>query len=413
MIQKRLFEQVAAAKLRIRESFSGEITAERVDRDACVIRDCAILGSDSENDRVYEPTALNRAMILYEGCSVRIDHKPGETRSVTEDVGVLKHVRLVNGKVRGDFHFLKTHPQAAYFCERAERFPETFGFSHEADGMVEVDGNGRERVIDLLSVESVDLVRTPATNKSLFEERKTMAKVKKNIRDVVRAAPVKTPGRKRMLEMIGDPAMDGQIEVSEDESPEQQLEVALKASLQAIMNDPEKDNDAKIAAIAALVGDPVVEAENDPQKVEPAKEEPEPKKVEEEGDDPKPKQEGEVLTEAIQKIRKEFGDKYDQQNKLIKTLTEQNDQYAKAAKAEAEVKAVRKLFEQSGVASPTDAQIEIAVRLVGKHRTEYVDTIKTLVEQSEVGGSSRSSGASSGESIGSYDSILAEFPKTK
>ncbi len=147
------------------------MAAGRVDRQAGVIRDCALLGSQSDNGRVYLDGALQRAVVLYEKCPVRLDHKHGEKRSIRDDVGVLKGIRLSNGKVRGDLHLNLSHPLASFVLERAEKFPHTFGFSHEADGLVEDAGDGLERVTDLVYVESVDLVGVPATNKSLFESR--------------------------------------------------------------------------------------------------------------------------------------------------------------------------------------------------------------------------------------------------
>lgn len=142
----------------------------RVDRDAGIIRNVKILGRESRNGRVYSEVAMNQAAKLYEGCRVNIDHpdrtNPKRERGLAEQVGTLRSVRRNGDAVRGDLHIAKSHPLFNFICESAERWPENFGLSHNAEGDTSPDGKLVESVN---SVRSVDLVCRPATNNGLFE----------------------------------------------------------------------------------------------------------------------------------------------------------------------------------------------------------------------------------------------------
>lgn len=154
-------------------SFLEHVVMEgRVDRAAGIIRGVSILGRTSVNGREYSDTAMRDAARLYEGARVRINHpdrrNPYRERSLSEEFGTLKNVRLEGSRVKGDLHFVKSHPDAEWILERAERFPDKLGLSHNADGKSSRRG-GREVVESLSRVVSVDLVNEPATTGGLFE----------------------------------------------------------------------------------------------------------------------------------------------------------------------------------------------------------------------------------------------------
>lgn len=146
----------------------------RVDRQAGVIRGVSILGKHSANGREYSDQAMRDAARLYEGSRVRINHpsrrEPYRERGLEEEFGVLRNVKVEGNRVRGDLHFVKSHPDADWILERAERFPNTIGLSHNADGK-SVNRNGRTVVESLSRVNSVDLVNEPATTGGLFEAK--------------------------------------------------------------------------------------------------------------------------------------------------------------------------------------------------------------------------------------------------
>lgn len=403
MIQQTLFEStLTASKKSLTERVVAGVAADRVDRENGIIRDVAILGRDSQNRRIYEDPALEKAVVLYEGAPVRPDHKPGCNRSMTEDVGFLTNLRLSDQKVRGDFRVIKSHPLANYIFDRAEQFPNTFGFSHEAEGLVEDGDDDVDHVVDLLSVESVDLVSAPATNRSLFEEKLPM-KTRKSIRSVVRGAPANTPGRKLLMEMIGDPAMDGEMEYDSDAAPAEQMDLALKAAVLAILDNTDLDSDGKLSALRSLIGAGEVQDSDETSadatgdggaSTEAVSEEDPPAggaATERQSPDDQQKQTA-AVQESISQLRKEFKRELDARDGKIKSLQEQLDAADAKVKAADNEREVRRIFEESGVKSPTQMQVKTAMNLKGSERDEFVETVKQLVESQSAGGEVRSSG---------------------
>lgn len=144
----------------------------RVDREAGVIRDVKVLGYASANGRRYAPEAVRRAIGLYEGIRVNVDHppaaRPEAERPLAARFGVLKNVAVGEEGLFGDLHYLRSHPLAELALEAAERLPEALGLSHNAEGRVASEA-GQPVVEEIVRVRSVDLVADPATTRSLFE----------------------------------------------------------------------------------------------------------------------------------------------------------------------------------------------------------------------------------------------------
>lgn len=149
------------------------LVSERVDREQGVIRGVKILGFDSGNGRTYTRDALQRAIPMYEGVKVNIDHPdprtPAAPRDPDDRFGKLLHVRLTEDGLYGDLHFLKSHPLAERVCEAAEHHPDLFGLSHNAKGMVKETDKGHWVIHEIVRVQSVDLVSDPGTTRGLFE----------------------------------------------------------------------------------------------------------------------------------------------------------------------------------------------------------------------------------------------------
>jgi len=156
----------------LRESEKG---FDRIDTEAGVIYGVKVLGPKSRNGRIYEDAAIRRAVPMYEGVTVNLNHQRIESgsravpdRQIQDRWGVLRNARYADGSVYADLHYLKNHPMTPQLIEAADRFPDTFGLSHDAAGDEQVI-DGERRVIELFEIRSVDVVAEPATNNGLFE----------------------------------------------------------------------------------------------------------------------------------------------------------------------------------------------------------------------------------------------------
>jgi len=167
----RLLER-GASPTRLYERTNGRVGT--IDRAAGVIHNVRILGRESSNGRRYTPKAMSDAATLYEGVRVYIGHSTRE-RTVGEQFGVLRNCRVDGDAVKGDLHFIRSHPLAEQICEQAERFPLTLGMSHDAEGSTRRESDGVLTVEGLARVHSVDLVTVPATNAGLFESHHSPA----------------------------------------------------------------------------------------------------------------------------------------------------------------------------------------------------------------------------------------------
>jgi len=142
-------------------------TTANIDEEAGIVRRVKVLGTISSNGRRYKEAALQKAVRLYEGMGVNVDHSV-EERRVRDGFGRLKNVVFGERALWGDLEYLKTHPYTPQFLEAARRMPEQLGLSHVANGLLGAE-NGESVVEEIERVTSVDLVRYPATTKGLFE----------------------------------------------------------------------------------------------------------------------------------------------------------------------------------------------------------------------------------------------------
>jgi len=180
-------------KITLREDYVRSTPAS-VDAAQGVIKGVKILGLLSENGRRYSRQALDKAKPLYENRLVNVDHpdKPQDQRSAYDRFGKLANVQLREDGLYGDLILLRTHPLATRVLEAAERMPDLFGLSHNADGKGFTDTDGVFVVEEITLVRSVDLVADAATNKSLFEGRTMQTTLKKLIEGSKAAKAVKT-----------------------------------------------------------------------------------------------------------------------------------------------------------------------------------------------------------------------------
>jgi hypothetical protein len=151
-----------------------------VDREAGFIRGVKILGLESKNGRTYPKETAARAVPLYEGSRVNIDHpkgSPSSPRDYASRIGSLVNVRVEHGDggLRGDFHFNPKHALAEQLIWDAEHAPENVGFSHNVEAKTS-RRDGRVIVEEITRVQSVDLVADPATTRGLFEHHEPHGK---------------------------------------------------------------------------------------------------------------------------------------------------------------------------------------------------------------------------------------------
>lgn len=165
-----------------RESFTQDVyltesaQPARVDREKGIIYGVKILGKHSKNEngmREYADEVLQHAPEIYEGMQTNYDHpelsQARADRKFDDAAGVLRNVQLRDGEPYGDLHLLVSDPKAQKLLEAAEKMPDRFALSHNADGEVVRSPDGRSIVRKLHRVRSVDVVHRGGTCNTLFE----------------------------------------------------------------------------------------------------------------------------------------------------------------------------------------------------------------------------------------------------
>lgn len=148
--------------------FSEDLSRDVIDEQTGVIRGCKIVGLESKKGRSYTPDALRRAIPMYEGVVVNLDHKGGD-RSFADRFGRFRNVRFEADRgLFGDLHFNPAHPMAKTVIWWARNDPKAAGFSHVVKGRKRMSGT-TEVIEDIQAVDSVDLVANPATTGGMFE----------------------------------------------------------------------------------------------------------------------------------------------------------------------------------------------------------------------------------------------------
>lgn len=229
---------------RIAERVVSPFVGTTVDREKGIIHGVKLCGFKSENHRDYPPEVFRRDCAKYEGVPIYADH--ARERTIGAKLGWIASPRVDgDGTPRGDAHLLRSHPLYAQVMEAAERNPSLFGFSHVA--LCETSySDGRERVEELQSIESVDLVAEPATTRGLFEARNnngenTVITVKQLVERVTRN-PASTIRQiiaiKKLVEMddgaYGDAAVDG-ADDSSDSQPDDAVTSGFRAALMSVI----------------------------------------------------------------------------------------------------------------------------------------------------------------------------------
>lgn len=144
----------------------------RVDRVEGVIRGVKLLGLASRNGRRYREDALTKAVGLYEGAKVNINHPKGHPlspRDYQDRLGVVRGVQFRAGEgLFGNLHFNPKHALSEQLVWDAEHAPQNVGMSHNV--LARTTQSGDETVVEAITkVQSIDLVADPATTSGLYE----------------------------------------------------------------------------------------------------------------------------------------------------------------------------------------------------------------------------------------------------
>ncbi len=250
----RISERAMSATLtNIREAESWG--KPRVDLATGVIHGAKMLGRVSKNGREYSDQALDDATRLYEGAVINIDHpnpKDNKPRGFLEGCAVATNVQRKADGVYGDLNTISKHRDTPVLLEWAEKWPDKFGLSHNADG-VEINRGGKRIVESLERVISVDVVRNPATVNSIFESEDAMSKatVKKTLRAIIEAEFPKTHKGAGLLEMDG--MADLPVEAPAAGDSEDQIWAAFKQAIMSAVDDDKLDIKATLKKIGEIL----------------------------------------------------------------------------------------------------------------------------------------------------------------
>lgn len=142
-----------------------------LDQEKGILTGVKILGFESSNRRSYPRNVVEKAMPLYEGAKVNINHssRPSESRLYEERFGALHNVRMAGDGLYGDLHYNPKHAVAEQFAWDVKNAPHNAGFSHVVEARTSRATGGKTVVESIDRVKSVDLVADPATTNGLFE----------------------------------------------------------------------------------------------------------------------------------------------------------------------------------------------------------------------------------------------------
>lgn len=354
----------------LRESESG---FDRIDTEAGVIYGVKVLGPKSMNGRVYEDAAIRRAVSMYEGVTVNINHvrndpktRAYQERQIQDRWGVLRNARYFEGSVYADLHYLKNHPMTPQLIEAAERFPDTFGLSHDAAGDEQVI-DGERRVVELFEIRSVDVVAEPATNAGLFEshERKPMSQKFNKITERCSVKQIK----ECLCEAMGAYPELQEMDVEYGGDADGGIGAAFKMAMMKVLEDDSLDTAGKLSklkvimaakdkAMEAIGGMSMGEAEMPPDEDEPAS-------MEEPDEEQMPPEDGMEEGMGMYKKKMESRRVDPEQKRLLEQIA--------GLQADLDRSRCRSLLVESGV-EPSDVRIKALMALQESERADLVKT---------------------------------------
>jgi hypothetical protein len=413
---------------RFHESVTGYA---KVDREGGVIRDVRVIKTTSKNKRRYLEQALRSGIPLYEGVTIGIDHvkptagNPNPERAFSTFWGKLQNVRWHEDGLIGDLHYLKSHPMTEHILEAAERFPENFGLSHDADGDSTIASDGWREIHEITKVYSVDLVTNPGSTTGLFESLGKKGKTRRDKRREKRSNANKQPlvvsgsfqegfilggqamstvidksDTKRLFEeymaeeMMGADSMASSMDV-EMGKEDVGLEEAFKAEAMKVLEDTAMDSAAKLAKLKAIfkakdqvmatLGGDMAKPKSDSktESVEAAID-----------DEDKEEEDDEMMKESMQK---QLGD-----------LQEENRQLRASLELEQGKIVCKKLLEAAGCEA-TDVRINALLRTPEKERKALLESFSSKQARQKPASSPSALLESAGRGVMEYPKDIQDF----
>jgi ribosomal protein L12E/L44/L45/RPP1/RPP2 len=263
--RRRNRESVTVGRVRISEDrIASRLAADRVDRESRVIHGVRILGRESINGRVYSDHAMEQVVQKYDGVQVFIDHDQGE-RKLREFFGTIRNPRLQGQgdeqAVVGDLHYLQSHPLSEQVLEAVERFPRSFGLSHDAEGSVS-HRDGRAIVQEVEVVHSIDIVTRPATNAGIFESQERLMP-RKTIKQIVEQQTKLKKSRRSPLygilkeqlgnEIDGAAVAEMPVDGADSADPSEMTKEALRTLVMSIFDDESLDQQQTLDKIRQVL----------------------------------------------------------------------------------------------------------------------------------------------------------------
>lgn len=239
----------------------------KVDREAGTITGVRIIGPRSKNRRRYSDRAVDEVTGFAEGITVNLDH-PKDRKEAHRERGFLEGVAVLRGcksnpcsdgrESFGTLEVFKKHPAAELLLERAEKDPQNFGLSINADGATaDKRIEGDELVESVTKLYSVDVVSRPATNKGLFEDEEEQIMPKK-IKGLLEEHRSNQEAARLVKLLEGDaglaPLGTAEVEPPANASADQQVAAAMNGLVTQVLADSKLDAKAKAAAVAKVLG---------------------------------------------------------------------------------------------------------------------------------------------------------------
>ncbi len=173
-----------------------DLSEATIDEDL-LVQNAVILGSESTNAngkvyRRYTEKCMAAAIPIFEGAPAFTDHpaknKERDHRSVRDMYGTYRHVRIEEGKLRGDLQIFD-HTLGQHVAAIIRKNPAAVGNSIRTAGRVRME-SGVQIVEEIFPRDkwgikaSVDLVNDPATTSSLFESQQFSKESDMDLKDV-------------------------------------------------------------------------------------------------------------------------------------------------------------------------------------------------------------------------------------
>ena len=242
-----------------------EVTEAQIDEAAHVIRNVCVLGTrHSKNGYDYEDPAIDRLAQLADGAKFFVNHP---SKSETKDRDGVRDIRdwagvySVPRKEGADkiFADLKVRP-AFWDLVRDVAIMKPPGVGNSINSRVKVfkDQAGKEHVVDIDVLRSIDLVASAATTQNLFEsERSNPMEIEEIIDQILLEAQVKVQGD-MVFQLVRD-VMEGiladKIKEKEKERKIRELQWKVEETIADILKDKDKDMKIKKSDISAVLDD--------------------------------------------------------------------------------------------------------------------------------------------------------------